>query len=58
MVTEEKIRDRCPNCGSEDIETAVHQYRAHKTVLLDVGWRCRKCLHEWGFEEDSQRKDR
>ena len=58
MVTEEKIRDRCPNCGSEDIETAVHQSRMPSTMFLDFGWRCKRCGHEFGFEHDSDRKDR
>ena len=66
MVTEEKIRDRCPKCGSEDIGTAVRNTTLKLYVgstltdltIVDIGWRCKRCGHEWGFEQDSDRKDR
>lgn len=57
----EKEGDRCPKCGARG-ETAVHQLTASEidgkfpylhgvvTSMVNVGWRCPECGHEWGFE--------
>lgn len=53
---------KCPNCGAEgkwhgEHETAVRNFEAGrvkpemiKLNIVDVGWRCWNCGHEWGFE--------
>ncbi len=40
---------KCPNCGESEIGTAVRQYPGLPGVV-DVGWKCYTCDHEWGFE--------
>lgn len=51
----------CPNCGAEgkwhgEHETVVRNFEAGrgktgvKLNIVDVGWRCWNCGHEWGFE--------
>ena len=41
----------CPGCGDPGPhETAVRSGKVGGVTLADVGWRCRKCGHEWGFE--------
>jgi len=42
----------CPNCGArhETHHTAIRQDPQRLPGFIDVGWRCMRCLHEWGFE--------
>lgn len=41
----------CPRCGmvSGDHPAAVRTYKGRPGVV-DVGWSCRGCEYEWGFE--------
>lgn len=46
---------KCPNCGAEgkyqgEHEAAARNYQIAGQTVVDVGWRCWKCGHEWGFE--------
>ena len=51
---------KCPNCGAEggyngEHEAAVRNIEVGrvegiKRNMVDVGWRCWSCGHEWGFE--------
>ena len=53
---------KCPECGAEgrcngEHETAVRNFEVGrikpemiKRNIVDVGWRCWNCGHEWGFE--------
>ncbi len=51
---------KCPKCGAEgkwqgEHETAVRNIEVGrvggiKRNIVDVGWRCWNCGHEWGFE--------
>ena len=47
---------KCPKCGAVDRhQTAVRSGKARwapsrYAAVNDVGWRCNKCGHEWGFE--------
>ncbi|MBA7526060.1 hypothetical protein ES705_18230 [subsurface metagenome] len=48
---------KCPSCGAEGKhqgwhETAVRNYQVGGHTVADVGWRCWKCRHEWGFESE------
>jgi len=47
----ETKKPQCPRCG------VIHE--THETLartdprypgIIDVGWRCINCSHEWGFE--------
>lgn len=46
----------CPSCGAEgkaykgEHETAVRNSTVNGIAVVDVGWRCWQCGHEWGFE--------
>ena len=45
---------KCPKCGAEapqdgQHETAIREYKTPELTIGDVGWRCWKCGHEWGF---------
>lgn len=48
--------EKCPKCGAEgdvyqgEHETAVRQKEVGGVLIVNVGWRCGKCGHEWGFE--------
>jgi len=54
--------EKCPKCGAEgkayhgEHETAVRNVKLPRptifgsTTVVDVGWRCWNCGHEWGFE--------
>jgi len=49
----------CPKCGAAgEHDAAVKQYEA--TVwgapahIIDVGWACWSCGHEWGFEREGE----
>jgi len=47
----------CPSCAAEgkwygEHETAVRNYQSPSQTIVDVGWRCWNCGHEWGFEVD------
>ena len=47
----EAKRRRCPSCGCLGPHEAAVRSRTVKGVsLVDVGWCCRKCGNEWGFE--------
>ena len=46
---------KCPKCGAEgkyhgEHVAAVRQIKVGKTSVVNVGWRCWNCGHEWGFE--------
>ena len=46
---------KCPSCGAEgrwhgEHETAVRHLKLSRQTIVDVGWRCWNCDHEWGFE--------
>ena len=47
----------CPKCGAKgevwegEHETIVRQSESEGINIVDVGWRCGKCKHEWGFED-------
>ena len=46
---------KCPKCGTEapqdgQHETAVRNIKLAGIPVVDVGWRCWKCGHKWGFE--------
>jgi hypothetical protein len=44
------IRDpQCPKCWAWNPVDAVRQYRIYPGIK-DLGWRCRACEWEWGFE--------
>jgi len=50
-----KPGEKCPECGAEgkyhgEHETAVRNHKLHGQSIVDVGWRCWNCGHEWGFE--------
>jgi len=44
----------CPGCGSlgerDRYETAVRKRTVGTKTVVDVGWRCPICRHEFGFE--------
>ena len=56
----------CPQCGAHgryngEHETAVRNFEVGrvkpeliKRNIVDVGWRCWNCGHEWGFELEKQ----
>lgn len=41
-----KHKPTCPSCRSSDLQTIARQYNN----IVDVGWKCNKCLNEFGFE--------
>jgi hypothetical protein len=60
-AVEENVREQpCPSCGAigkgPNGEHATALRSGTKPGLgfvpIDVGWRCWKCGHEWGFEYD------
>lgn len=47
----ENKQPKCPGCGDPGPhEAAVRSGKVKDMGVVDVGWRCRKCGHEWGFE--------
>ncbi len=45
---------KCPSCGSQaEHPAAIHQVASG---VIDVGWRCVNCSHEWGFEVYEKRE--
>jgi len=40
----------CPKCGSADHWSKIRQYLPELPGLADVGWKCRRCHFEFGFE--------
>ncbi|MBA7706117.1 hypothetical protein ES703_114963 [subsurface metagenome] len=49
------FKKKCPSCGAEgrwhgEHETAVRHLKLSRQTIVDVGWRCWNCDHEWGFE--------
>lgn len=49
-------RKKCPACGSKLTTTAVRKY-PDMPGLVDVGWKCIKCNHEWGYEYLSEAEE-
>ena len=54
-VTNVEVGKKCPECGAEgkwhgEHETAVRKLKLPSRTIIDVGWRCWNCGHEWGFE--------
>lgn len=46
---------KCPKCGAVgryhgEHYAAFRQMKAGKISVVNVGWRCWNCGHEWGFE--------
>ena len=46
---------KCPKCGAEgkyhgEHVAAVKQVKVGKISVVNVGWGCWSCGHEWGFE--------
>lgn len=49
------LSETCPKCGYKGpMETAIrkrgHQKSSGVKTSVDVGFRCPKCKHEWGFD--------
>jgi hypothetical protein len=44
----------CPKCGAkseyDNHPTAIRLAGEGNIRIVDVGWRCSQCRHEWGFE--------
>jgi PHP family Zn ribbon phosphoesterase len=46
----------CPNCGAKgkawqgEHATCARHCDTGKVNIVDVGWKCYECGHEWGFE--------
>jgi transposase-like protein len=40
---------KCPKCGSADLWDKIRSYDELKGVI-DMGWKCRRCHYEFGFE--------
>jgi len=54
-VSEVETGKKCPQCGAEgkhdgEHQTAVRNYKLPSQTIVDIGWRCWNCGHEWGFE--------
>lgn len=49
QVYDGQIEVICPECQCTTIGTACRQY-AGMPGVVDVGYKCVKCGHEWGFE--------
>ena len=62
MTNNPETGKKCPQCGAEgkcqgEHETAVRNHQIYPAgrdfeprTIVDVGWRCWNCGHEWGFE--------
>lgn len=53
---------KCPKCGAEgkyhgEHYAAFRQIKSGKITVVNVGWRCWNCGHEWGFQEESMLTD-
>jgi hypothetical protein len=48
LVEPERDARRCPHCGFYD--GLNHAHTRSVPGVVDVGWRCPSCGHEWGFE--------
>ena len=48
----EEKEETCPLCGyrGTDFDAAVKQHIAGTFNMIDVGFECPKCKHEFGFE--------
>ena len=41
----------CPKCRRRVLnEASVRQGTVHGANIIDIGFKCPKCRHEWGFE--------
>ncbi len=49
LVYDGQIKVTCPKCQGNMIGTACRQY-ADLPGVVDVGYKCMNCDHEWGFE--------
>jgi ribosomal protein S27AE len=52
VKAEEKV---CPNCGlltdhPPAVRQATVEWKDTTFGLIDVGWYCKRCGHQWGFE--------
>jgi len=50
-----ELGKKCPQCGAEgrwygEHETVVRNLRLQRQTIVDVGWLCWNCGHEWGLE--------
>ena len=45
-----EVDRECPSCGYLEWTTVTRQGRRGNTSIVDVGYRCDRCGHEWGFE--------
>jgi len=48
---------KCPKCGAEgkhhgEHYAAVRQIKVGKISVVNVGWGCWNCGHEWGFDKE------
>lgn len=42
---------KCPRCGLvAEHETCLRQGKIGDKTVVDVGWKCRRCGCEWGFD--------
>ena len=41
---------KCPNCGYLEWTTVTRHGKHGNKSIVDVGYRCDRCGHEWGFE--------
>ena len=46
---EHETAELCPKCKTTG-ETTIHEYETMPGTAIDIGWKCPKCGHEWGFE--------
>lgn len=51
-VSKEEQIITCPKCGLQDPthKLAIRQGYVNGVWVTDIGWRCLRCGHEWGFE--------
>lgn len=52
MMDEYEKLVTCPKCGvSDEHPPAFRQHATEGILVVECGWRCNSCGHEWGFEE-------
>ncbi len=54
-MNKEGMGKKCPDCGAEgkyhgEHVAAVKQVKVGKRSVVNAGWGCWSCGHEWGFE--------
>lgn len=54
---------KCPKCGAEgkhhgEHVAAVRHVKTGNVTVIDVGWGCWNCGHEWGFEALKEQEGR